>query len=239
MAVKISVQELVASGAHFGHQTKRWNPKMAEYIYGDKDGIHIFDLIKSKKLLEEALDVLAKSAKEEKKVLFVGTKKQVKDKIKDVASQTNSFYVNERWLGGTLTNFEQIKKSIKKLNDLKKGREEGEFKSRTKKERLLIDREIERLERFFGGLNGMDKLPDMIVVIDVKREKTAIKEAATKGVEIIAVVDTNCDPDLVDYVIPLNDDATKALEYLLELMKEAMLGKSSKSKSKNKPKKES
>src|SRR3990170_8937504 len=141
MSVKISVQELVASGAHFGHHTRRWNPKMEPYIFGQKDGVHIFDLIVSKKMLEEALEHLTKTVREGKKVLFLGTKKQVKEKIIEVAKATNSFFVNERWLGGTLTNFDQIKRSTRKLNDLKAGKEKEEFKNRTKKERLLIDRE--------------------------------------------------------------------------------------------------
>jgi small subunit ribosomal protein S2 len=218
----ISLKKLIEAGAHFGHQTKRWNPKMEQYLYGEREGVHIFDLIKTKKLLEEALDFVKKAAREKKTILFVGTKKQVKDKIEEVAKATNSFYVRERWLGGTITNFAQIKKTVKKLTDLKKGFESGEYKDRTKKERLLLNREIQRLEKFLGGLVGMDEIPDILVVVDIKREVTAIKEALAKNVPTVAIVDTNCDPTLVDYPIPMNDDASRALEYVLDLFKEAI-----------------
>lgn len=220
---EVSLEELVSTGAHFGHQVKRWNPKIKPFIYSEKDGVHIFDLIKTKEMLESALEHLKKKAKEGKVILFVGTKKQVKEKIKEVANKTGSFYVNERWLGGILTNFDQIKKSTQKLKDLKTSLQGGEFNNRTKKERLLIQREIERLERFFGGMVGLDTLPDILIVVDIKREATAIKEANKKGVETIAIVDSNADPNLVDYPIPMNDDASKALDYVLELMKEAIL----------------
>ncbi|KKQ98599.1 MAG: 30S ribosomal protein S2 [Candidatus Woesebacteria bacterium GW2011_GWA1_39_12] len=224
MTTKVSLKELVSAGAHFGHQVKRWNPKMAPYIYGEKDGVHIFDLTKSK---------------EGKTILFVGTKKQVKDKLAEIAEEAGSFYVNERWLGGTLTNFDQILKSVKKLQELKSGMERGDFNDRTKKERLLIDREIQRLSNFFGGIVGMSKIPDILIIIDIRREKTAVSEAAMVGVETVALVDSNCDPTLVDYPIPMNDDATRALEYVLELMRDVIMdgkGGKSKSESKNKTK---
>ncbi|KKQ51819.1 30S ribosomal protein S2 [Candidatus Woesebacteria bacterium RIFCSPHIGHO2_01_FULL_39_17] len=223
MATKVSLKELISAGAHFGHQVKRWNPKMAPFIYGEKDGVHIFDLIKTKEKLEEALELLKLASKEGKSILFVGTKKQVKSKIAEVAKDTGAFYVNERWLGGTLTNFDQLLKSVKKLQELKSTMEAGGFKDRTKKERLLIDREIQRLSKFFGGLTGMSKIPDILVVIDIKREKTALSEANAKGVEVVALVDSNCDPTQVDYPISMNDDATRALEYVLGLMGEAIL----------------
>lgn len=218
----ISLKKLIEAGAHFGHQTKRWNPKMEQYLYGEKEGVHIFDLIKTKKLLEEALEFLKDTSKEKKTILFVGTKKQAKDKIKEVAKASGSFYINERWPGGIITNFQQIKKTVSKLNDLKKGFEAGEFKDRTKKEKLLIDREIQRLERFFGGIVGMGKVPDVLVIIDVKRESTAVKEAIAKDVTTVAVVDSNCDPTDIDYPIPMNDDASRAIEYVLDLFKEAI-----------------
>ena len=239
MATKVSLKELVSAGAHFGHQVKRWNPKMAPYIYGEKDGVHIFDLTKTKEKLEEALDVLKLASKEGKTILFVGTKKQVKDKLAEIAEEAGSFYVNERWLGGTLTNFDQILKSVKKLQELKSGMERGDFNDRTKKERLLIDREIQRLSNFFGGIVGMSKIPDILIIIDIRREKTAVSEAAMVGVETVALVDSNCDPTLVDYPIPMNDDATRALEYVLELMRDVIMdgkGGKSKSESKNKTK---
>lgn len=222
----ISLKTLIESGAHFGHQARRWNPKMKPYIYGVNDGVHIFDLIKTKEKLEEALVALKKAVKEGKKIVFVGTKKQVKEKIKEVGLATNSFYVNERWLGGTLTNFEQIKRSIQKLSDMKKKWSEGGYKSYTKKERLLIEREIQRLERFFGGISQMEKAPDFMIVIDTKRERGAIREAIETNVETIGIIDTNSDPTMVDYAIPMNDDANKALDYVLDLMKDTILGKS-------------
>ena len=218
----ISLKTLIESGAHFGHQTKRWNPKMESFLYGEKDGVHIFDLIKTKELLSEALDFLKKSAKDKKSILFVGTKKQVKAKVKEVAKATDSFYVNERWLGGILTNFAQIKKTTAKLAELKKGFETGEFKDRTKKERLLIEREIIRLEKFFGGLSGIIQIPEVMVLIDIKREVTAVKEAASKDVTTVAIVDSNCDPGAVDYPIPMNDDASRTLDYVLELFRDAI-----------------
>ena len=239
MTTKVSLKELVSAGAHFGHQVKRWNPKMAPYIYGEKDGVHIFDLTKTKEKLEEALDVLKLASKEGKTILFVGTKKQVKDKLAEIAEEAGSFYVNERWLGGTLTNFDQILKSVKKLQELKSGMERGDFNDRTKKERLLIDREIQRLSNFLGGIVGMSKIPDILIIIDIRREKTAVSEAAMVGVETVALVDSNCDPTLVDYPIPMNDDATRALEYVLELMRDVIMdgkGGKSKSESKNKTK---
>lgn len=218
----ISLKKLIEAGAHFGHQTKRWNPKMEEFLYGEKEGVHIFDLIKTKELLEEALEFVKSSVKEKKVVLFVGTKKQVKDKIEEVAKATNSFYVNERWLGGTITNFPQIKRTAQKLVDLKKGFEQGEYKDRTKKEKLLIQREIQKLEKFLGGLVGMEKPPDILVIIDIKREITAIREASAKNIPTVAIVDSNCDPTMIDYPIPMNDDASRALEYVLELFKETI-----------------
>lgn len=225
---EISLKILIESGAHFGHQARRWNPKMKPYIYGVNDGVHIFDLIKTKAKLEEALNVLKKAKKEGKKIVFIGTKKQVKEKIKEVALATNSFYVNERFLGGTLTNFEQIKKSIAKLAEMKKKMQEGKYKAFTKKERLLIEREIQRLERFFGGIAQMEKTPDLMVIVDTRRERGAVREALALGVATIGIIDSNSDPTQVDYPIPMNDDANKALDYVLDLMKDAILGKESK-----------
>lgn len=223
MTTTVSLEELVKSGAHFGHQSKRWNPKMEEYLYGEKDGIHIFDLTQTKAKLEEALSLLKKYAKEGKTILFVGTKKQVKEKLQEIAKATNSFYINERWLGGTLSNFEQIKKSVRKLADLKKGLGSGEFNEYTKKERLLIEREIERLEKLFGGLTGIEARPDLLVVVDTKKEGSVVREAKRLKVPLMGFVDSNADPTDVDYIIPMNDDASRALEYVLELMRDAIL----------------
>jgi small subunit ribosomal protein S2 len=223
MTQTASLEELVKSGAHFGHQSKRWNPKMAEFLYGEKDGIHIFDLTQTKQKLEEALEVIKEAAKAGKTILFIGTKKQVKDYLVTTAKATNSFYINERWLGGTLSNFDQIKKSIKKLADLKKGLTTGEFNEYTKKERLLLEREMLRLERIVGGLTGMEKRPDLLVIIDTKKESSVIKEAKRLKVTMVGISDSNSDPNDTDYVIPMNDDATKALEYVLDLMRDAIL----------------
>ena len=220
---EVSLKELIATGAHFGHQTRRWNPKMQEYIYGVNDGVHIFDLTITKEKLDEALELLKKASRENKTILFVGTKKQVKEQVSETAKASGVFYVNERWLGGTLTNFDQMRKSTQNLQELKTGIETGKFKNRTKKERLMIEREIARLERFFSGVLDMKQIPDILVVIDIRREHTAVKEARFKGIESIAIVDSNSDPTLVDYPIPMNDDASKALEYVLDLMKEAIL----------------
>jgi len=238
MAINVSLKDLIESGAHFGHQSKRWNPKMEEYIYGAKEGVHIFDLTKTKEKLEEALGFLKKAASEGKSILIVGTKKQAKDKVEDMAKGAGIFYVNERWLGGTLTNFEQIKKSLRSMDKLKTGLANGEFADRTKKERLLIDREAKRLERFFGGMVGMTDLPEVLIIIDVKRGHTALKEAEMKGLATVALVDTNSDPTGVDYPIPMNDDASKALDYVLGLMVEAVLEGKGKKKEVKSDKKE-
>lgn len=233
MTVKVDVKKLLETGAHFGHQARRWNPKMAPYIYGEQDGVHVFDLIKTKKALDEALQTLTDSVKKGKTILIVGTKKQAKDKVREIAQATGCFFVNERWLGGTLTNFEQIRKSCKKLTDMKKKMEAGEYKEFTKKERLLLEREIARLERFFGGVAGMEKLPEMLVVVDTKKGTGAVKEAKAKNIEIVGIVDSNSDPTLIDYPIPMNDDATRALEYVLSLIRDAILeGKKTKKDSK-------
>ncbi len=220
--INISLDELIESGAHFGHQTKRWNPKMEPYLYGQEEGVHIFDLTKTKPLIEEALNFLAKSAKDGKNILLLGTKKQIKDKVAEIAKDVGIPYVNERWLGGTISNFNQIKKSIDRMQDLKADLASGVYNKYTKKERLLIDREIDRLDKYFGGIAGLTKIPDVLIVIDTKREHAAIHEASTKGVPIVGIVDSNSDPDPIDYPIPMNDDASKALEYILDLIAKAI-----------------
>jgi len=234
MAIKVSLKELLEAGAHFGHQSRRWNPKMEPYLYGVEKGVHLFDLTKTKKALEKTLEVLKEASGAGKVILFVGTKKQAKEKIREIAQATGCPYVNERWLGGTLTNFEQIQKSIKKLSEMKEKKEAGEYKHFTKKERLLLDREIARLERFFGGMANLEGLPDFLVVIDVKREAGAIKEAQMKGVATVAIVDSNSDPTGIDYVIPMNDDASKAIDYVLSLIQKAIQEGKTKSKKKSK-----
>lgn len=223
MSFDISLEKLLEAGAHYGHQSRRWNPKMEEYLYGQENGVHVFDLTKTKPLLEEALEFLKKSAAEGKTILLVGTKKQIREKVAEVAIACGVPYVNERWLGGTISNFEQMKRSLKKLEEMKTNMATGGYNKFTKKERLLIEREITRLERFFGGVASLTKIPDIIFIIDTKREFGAIREAKFKKVPVVGVVDSNSSPDDIAYVIPMNDDASRALEYVLELVKEAIL----------------
>ena len=226
MAVKISLDTLLDAGAHFGHQARRWNPKMAPYLYGIQEGVHVFDLTKTKEELERALTFLTQSQKEGKVVLFVGSKKQAREKTKEVAESVGQPYVTERWLGGTITNFEAMKRSIDKLADMKAKMAAGEYEGKfTKKEILLLEREIARLERFFGGMTALTKIPDVLFIVDTKKEGGAVKEAIQKKVVVVGIVDSNADPEVIDYPIPMNDDAAKAITYVLDLVKEAM-GKS-------------
>ncbi|MBI3396958.1 30S ribosomal protein S2 [Candidatus Woesebacteria bacterium] len=222
MAIDVSLTELLDAGAHFGHQTKRWNPKMAPYIYGSQDGVHVFDLTKTKEALLTALEFLTKAKKEGKVILLVGCKKQTKDKLRQIGEETNTFFVSERWFGGTLTNFSQIKVSLKKLTDMKAKMTGGEYSTFTKKERLLIDREIGRLDRFLGGLEGIESVPDVIFIVDTHKEAGVVKEARRMKITTVGIVDSNADPTLVDYPIPMNDDAVKALDYVLDLVKKAL-----------------
>lgn len=235
--IKVSLDELIDSGAHFGHQTKRWNPKMEEFLYGQENGVHIFDLTKTKPLIEEALAYISKSVSEGKTILLLGTKKQIKDKLAQVAQKVSAPYINERWLGGIISNFGQIKRSIKKMEEMRENLASGAYKKYTKKERLLIEREIARLERFFGGIASLENIPDVIFVVDTKREAGAVREARAKKVAVVGIVDSNADPDVVDYPIPMNDDAGKAVEYILDLVGEAIAeGKSKVKKVKAKEK---
>jgi small subunit ribosomal protein S2 len=220
--VNVSLDQLLESGAHFGHQTRRWNPKMEEYLYGQENGVHIFDLTKTKPLIEAALDFLTRSVKEGKIILILGTKKQIKEKVADVAEKAGIPYVNERWLGGIISNFPQMQKSLKKMEEMKVNMTSGFYNKHTKKERLLIDREIARLERFFGGIKNLTNVPDVLFVIDTKREAGAVHEANVRKVPVVGIVDSNSDPDMVDYPIPMNDDASKAVEYILDLVGEAV-----------------
>jgi len=228
--VTVSLEELMDAGAHFGHQTRRWNPKMEEYLYGQEGGVHIFDLTKTKPMIEEALEFLAKSAKEGKKILILGTKKQIKDKVAEVAESIGVPYVNERWLGGTVSNFSQMKRSVDKMEEMRENLASGFYNKNTKKERLLIDREITRLEKFFGGVKNLTSTPDVLFVIDTKREASAVREANARKVKVVGIVDSNSDPDAIDYPIPMNDDASKGLEYMLELVGQAITDGKSKVK---------
>ena len=220
---EVSLKELLERGAHFGHQSRRWNPKMQPYLYGVEEGVHIFDLTKTKEALEEALKYLAESAKEGKVILLVGTKKQAKDKIREVATACGLPYVSERWLGGTLTNFDQIKKTIARLKDLKEKMVANEFAKNTKRERLLIERDIERMDKFLGGISELTAKPDIIFIVDTHKEFGVVREAVKEGVTLMGIVDSNSDPTPIDYPIPMNDDAAKAVEYVLELVGEAVM----------------
>lgn len=219
----VSLEALLEAGAHYGHQTRRWNPKMEDYIYGADNGVHVFDLIKTKEALEKALEFITESVRDGKAVLLLGTKKQIREKVREVALEADAPYVDERWLGGTISNFDQMRRSTKKLAELRENVASGFFAKYTKKERLLIDREILRLERFFGGIKNLEKAPDVLFIVDTKKEAGAVREAKRKGIPVIGIVDTNADPDMVDYPIPMNDDAARAVSYVLDLVKEAIL----------------
>lgn len=195
---------------------------MKEFLYKVQDNTFIFDLIKTKSMLEEALEFMSTESKKGKKILFVGTKKQIKEPIMELAKATNNYYIVERWLGGMFTNFDQIKKSLHKMEDMKKKLASGEYASYTKKERLLISRDIEKLERMIGGLAGMEKLPDIVFIVDTHKEETAVSESRRLKVPVVGIVDSNGDADVIDYPIPMNDDASQAVTYILDLVKETL-----------------
>lgn len=219
----ISMKQLLEAGVHFGHQTRRWNPKMAEYIFTERNGIYIIDLQKTVKKVEQAYNVIRDIAQEGGEILFVGTKKQAQESIENEAKRSEMHFVSQRWLGGMLTNFKTIKKRINRLHELKKMEEEGTYDLLPKKEVIKLKHEEGRLEKFLGGIKNMKKVPDALFVVDPRKEKIAISEAKILGIPVIAVVDTNCDPDEVDYVIPGNDDAIRAVKLLTETMANAVL----------------
>ncbi len=219
----VEVADLLAAGCHFGHLTRRWNPKMRPYIFMERNGIHIIDLVKSKTLLDDACNAITKSVAEGKRVLFVGTKKQAKDIIREEAVRCGQFYVSERWLGGCLTNFTTIRKSVKRLTNIEKMESDGTLDKITKKEGLFLSREKEKLNKVLSGLVEMTRLPGAIFVVDVKKEGIAVKEARRLGVPVYAIVDTNCDPDIVDYAIPANDDAIKSVQVVTRAFADAVL----------------
>lgn len=219
----ISMKQLLEAGVHFGHQTRRWNPKMAEYIFTERNGIYIIDLQKTVKKIEQAYDFIRSVAEEGGDVLFVGTKKQATDSIKEEAERVGMYYVNARWLGGMLTNFKTIKKRIDRLFQLEKMEEDGTFDLLPKKEVIKLKAEREKLEKFLGGIKNMKKLPAALFVVDLRKEKNAILEAKKLGIPVVAIVDTNCDPDDVDYVIPGNDDAIRAVKLLASTMGNAII----------------
>ena len=219
----VEVAELLAAGCHFGHLTRRWNPKMRPYIFMERNGIHIIDLVKTKSLLEEASNAIANIVGEGKRVLMVGTKKQAKDVVRDEAFRCAQFYVTERWLGGSLTNFTTIRKSVKRLTNIEKMETDGTFDKITKKEGLFLQREKEKLQKVLSGVVDMTRLPGAIFVVDVKKETIAVNEARRLGIPVFAIVDTNCDPEGIDYVIPANDDAIKSIQLITKAIADAIL----------------
>ena len=222
MAV-VSMKQLLEAGVHFGHQTRRWNPKMARYIFTERNGIYIIDLQKTVKKLEEAYMFVRDVAAEGGNVMFVGTKKQAGDSIKEEAERAGAYYVNARWLGGMMTNFTTIRRRVARLQQLRKMSEDGTFDRLPKKEVVKLNLEIEKLEKYLGGIEKMDKLPGALFVVDPRKEKIAVSEARKLGIPIVAIVDTNCDPDEVDYVIPGNDDAIRAVKLIASTMADAII----------------
>ncbi|NPV25951.1 MAG: 30S ribosomal protein S2 [Firmicutes bacterium] len=222
MAV-ISMKQLLEAGVHFGHQTRRWNPKMAPYIFTERNGIYIIDLQKTVKKVEEAYNFIRDVVAQGKSVLFVGTKKQAQESVKEEAQRCEMFYVNERWLGGLLTNFPTIQKRIQRLRELERMEQDGSLTVLPKKEVAKLMGEKEKLERFLGGIKDMHQLPGALFVIDPRKERIAVAEARRLGIPLVAIVDTNCDPDEIDYVIPGNDDAIRAVKLLTSKMADAVL----------------
>ncbi len=217
------MKQLLEAGVHFGHQTRRWNPKMDKYIFTERNGIYIIDLQKTVKKVEEAYNVIKDIASRNGKVLFVGTKKQAQDSVKEEAERCNMFYINQRWLGGTLTNFGTIQKRVERLHKLDRMEIDGTFDVLPKKEVVLLNKERAKLEKFLGGIKEMKELPDALFVIDPRKERIAVAEAKKLGIPIISIVDTNCDPDDVDHVIPGNDDAIRAVKLLSSKMADAII----------------
>jgi small subunit ribosomal protein S2 len=222
MAV-ISMKQLLEAGVHFGHQTRRWNPKMERYIFTERNGIYIIDLQKTVKKFEEAYHFVRQLGEEGGTILFVGTKKQAQDSVKEEAERSGMYFVNQRWLGGTLTNFQTIQKRIDRLHELEKWQEDGTFNVLPKKEVILLKKEMERLEKFLGGIKNMKKLPSALFIIDPRKERIAVAEARKLGIPIVGIVDTNCDPDEIDYVIPANDDAIRAVKLLTARIADALI----------------
>ena len=217
------MKQLLEAGVHFGHQTRRWNPKMAEYIYCERNGIYIIDLQKTVKKLEEAYNFVRTLAENGQTILFVGTKKQAADAVKEEASRVGMYYVNARWLGGMLTNFKTMRTRIDRLAQLKKMQEDGTFDMLPKKEVMKLLGEMEKLEKYLGGVKKMKKLPGALFIVDTRKERNAIAEAHKLGIPVVAIADTNCDPDEIDYPIPGNDDAIRAIKLISSVMANAMI----------------
>jgi len=220
---QFTMKALLEAGVHFGHQTRRWNPKMAPYIFGSRNGIHIIDLQKTLRLANESYDFMRELAAAGGRVLFVGTKRQARDATKEEAIKAGQYYVNHRWLGGMLTNFQTVQQSVRKMKELQRKKEEGTFELLTKKEALKLQGELEKLERTLGGVQEMTHLPDCLFVVDVQKEELAVKEAQKLGIPVVAVVDSNCNPTGIDYVIPGNDDAIRAVRLFCSKIGEAII----------------
>ncbi len=219
----VSIKALLEAGAHFGHQTNRWNPKMKQYIFAARNGIHIIDLQKTVSGLTSAYRFVADLTARGEKILFVGTKKQAQEAVVEEATRAGQYYITQRWLGGTLTNFTTIKARLKRLADLEAQRDRGDFNKLTKAEGLKLDEEIGKLNRVFGGIKSMDRLPGAIFIIDPHKEELAVKEASTVGVPLVAMVDTNCNPDPIDYVVPCNDDAIRGIRLMASKIADAAI----------------
>ena len=222
MAV-VAMKQLLEAGVHFGHQTRRWDPKMAEYIYQARNGIHIIDLQKTSKKIDEAYAFIKEVAEEGKDILFVGTKKQAQECVKEAAIKSNMFYVDQRWLGGMLTNFKTIKTRIKRLKDLETMQEDGTFDVLPKKEVILLKKEMEKLQTNLGGIKDMEEMPGVIFLVDPKKEANAISEAKKLNIPTVGIVDTNCNPEVLDYAIPGNDDAIRAVKLIADVMANAVI----------------
>ncbi|MFY9140572.1 MAG: 30S ribosomal protein S2 [Thermacetogeniaceae bacterium] len=219
----VTMKQLLEAGVHFGHQTRRWNPKMAPYIFTERNGIYIIDLQKTVKKIEEACNFIKEVVGEGKSVLFVGTKKQAQDSVREEAERCGMFYVNVRWLGGMLTNFQTIRQRVERLRELEKMEESGHMELLPKKEVIKLKGEKEKLERFLKGIKDMDELPGALFIVDTRKEQIAVREARKLGIPIVGIVDTNCDPDEIDYVIPGNDDAIRAVRLLTSKIADAVL----------------
>jgi small subunit ribosomal protein S2 len=219
----ISMKQLLEAGVHFGHQTRRWNPKMKEYIFTERNGIYIIDLQKTARKIDEAYGVVRQVGEEGGTVLFVGTKKQAQDSIKSEAERSGMYFVNQRWLGGMLTNFSTIKSRVARLKQLEQMEQDGTFEVLPKKEVIELKKEMDKLEKNLGGIKEMKKLPDLMFVVDPRKERIAIQEAKKLGIPVVAIVDTNCDPEEVDYVIPGNDDAIRAVKLIVSKMADAII----------------
>ena len=227
---RVELTQLIEAGAHFGHLTRRWNPKMKQYIFMEKNGIHIIDLKKTQQAIEVAAQAMTEIVSQGKRVLFVGTKKQAKGTVATEARRSDSNWVSERWLGGMLTNFSTIRKSIKRLQNIEKMESDGTFEKITKKERLVLTREKDKLRKVLDGVETLSKMPGALFLVDIKKESIAVNEALRLNIPLFAIVDTNCDPDQIDYVIPANDDASRAVEIIVRVMADAVVEGNAKSK---------